>query len=318
MSGNAVRRRFMREFSRLSRNSRAKSAVIVAFYVFQIAASIAIGYWLLQAQVTILTGTGLAGLVLFTATRLRGLNNIVHECSHFTYCEHREDNVLYGSICASLILGCFRDYREEHMTHHAHLGDYEHDRDLKSIRDLRLEDPLSPATIARHLFTIASGRHLPYYFRANLSARDGTVYAFVKAWLVASAIAFLVLDPVAAILLVWLPFVWIFTAINYLTDCVDHGGLIEAEDELEASRNLSVPKQLGPLLFPRNDCYHLVHHLFPQVPAHHLAACHERLMMHPDYRARMAVPTFGRAVESDTGEMKAGKRMGLRVLAFRS
>jgi fatty acid desaturase len=181
------------------------------------------------------------------------------------------------------------------MTHHAYLGDYEHDRDLQRIRDLRIEDSLTRSTILRHALTIATGRHLPYYLGANLSARDGKFYAAAKAGLIALACLFLLVDPLAAILLVWLPYVWIFTGINYLTDCLDHGGLIGAEDELDSSRNMPLPKQLRVLLTPRNDCFHLVHHLFPQVPAHYLEACHERLLSHPEYRARMERPTLGRA-----------------------
>lgn len=298
MSGRAVRQQFMREFQRLSRNTPIVSGLTVTSYAAQTIGSIGCGYWLLGQQLSVWTGLAVAVLALFIGTRLRGFNNIVHECSHFTFCERREHNVLFGSICASVILGCFRDYRDEHMTHHAHLGDYEHDRDLQGIRDLRLEDPLTPRTVMRHVLTVASGRHLPYYLSINLSSQDGKIYAALKGSLIAIGVAFLILDPVAAILLLWLPFVWVFTAINYLTDCIDHGGLINAADELDSSRNVPIAKQLRPLLFPRNDCYHLVHHLFPQVPAHHLDSCHERLLAHPDYRARMEVPALGRAVGS--------------------
>lgn len=301
MSGKAVRKAFTREFKALGRNSRAASALIVTSYFVQVLGSIGVGYWLLQLEVTFVTGAGLAALIFFIGTRLRAFNNIVHECSHFTFCERRADNLLYGSLCASVILGCYHDYRDEHITHHAHLGDYEHDHDLQGIRDLRLEDPLTATTLLRHLLTVASGYYLPYYLKINLSARDGCIFAALKVALIGLSGLFLLLDPVAALLLVGLPFIWVFTAINYLTDCVDHGGLIDAEDELESSRNLPIAKPLSPLLFPRNDCYHLVHHLFPQVPAHHLDTCHERLMTHPDYRARMKVPTFGRAIRSGVG-----------------
>jgi fatty acid desaturase len=91
--------------------------------------------------------------------------------------------------------------------------------------------------------------------------------------------------------------VFAYSAINYWTDCIDHGGLVGETDELAASRNLVVPKILRVILFPRNDCYHLVHHLFPQVPTHHLDACHERLLDHPAYRARAVAETGRGAVE---------------------
>ena len=267
-------------------NTRQISGLIVASYVLQVMATIGLGYWLLQQPLTLPTGLGVAAVVFFIGTRLRGFNNIVHECSHFTFTQRREDNVLFGSICASLVLGSFRDYRDEHMTHHAHCGDYDKDLDLQGIRDFRLEDPLTPRTILRHALTPLLGLHLRYYVNVSLSARDGEPYRALKIGLIAAAIVFLVLDPLAALLLVWVPFVWVYSALNFWTDCVDHGGLVGFADDLESSRNLLMPKQLSVILFPRNDCYHLIHHLFPQVPSRHLDACHKQLPTHPDYRAR--------------------------------
>ncbi len=286
MSGHAVRTTFAREFRGLSGHTRSVSAIIVGFYLLQLVFAISVGYWLLQYSISPEVVCGLAAVGFIIGTRLRGLNNIVHECSHFTFSQRREDNVFFGSLCASLVLSTYKGYREEHMTHHLHLGDYEKDLDLQGIQRLRLEEPLTLRTVGRHLLTALLGLHLPYYFSADLSARDGRMFQGLKVAIVAGALLFLVLDPVAALVLIIVPFVWIYSAINYWTDCVDHGGLVESEDELEASRNFVVPAAIRALLFPRNDCYHLVHHLFPQVPSHHLEACHQRLLAHPEYRAR--------------------------------
>ncbi len=281
-------------------NTRLISGMIVASYVLQVMATIGLGYWLLQQSLTLPTGLGVAVVVFFIGTRLRGFNNIVHECSHFTFTQRREDNVLFGSICASLVLGSFRDYRDEHMTHHAHCGDYDKDLDLQGIRNFRLEDPLTPRTILRHALTPLLGLHLRYYVNVSLSARDGEAYRALKIGLIAAAIVFLVLDPLAALLLVWVPFVWVYSALNFWTDCVDHGGLVGSADDLESSRNLLMPKQLSVILFPRNDCYHLIHHLFPQVPSRHLGACHKQLLTHPDYWAR----TEGSLAQGSMGNWK--------------
>jgi fatty acid desaturase len=304
MSGTAVRHQFVREFRRLAVNGRIVAALTVASYFLQIIAAIGLGWWLLQLQSSVYTAAGLAVLMLFIGTRLRGFNNIVHECCHFAFSERREDNVLLGSICAAAILSCFRNYRDEHMTHHANVGDYEHDRDLQRIRALRIEDPLTLRTVLRHALMILSGRYLPYYLGVDLSSRDGRAFLVMKAGLIASAVLFLILDPVAAVLLVWLPYVWVFTAINYLTDCIDHAGLIGAEDELDSSRNLPLPKALRVIFFPRNDCFHLVHHLFPQVPTHHLDACHDRLLSHPEYQARSRFGRHGSLVRA--GSVRSG------------
>ena len=134
MSGNAVRKQFMRGFRNLSVNSRQESALIIASYILQLITAIGFGYWLLISPLSFSTGLGLAVVMFFIGTRLRGLNNIVHECCHFTFTQRREDNVLFGKICASLLLGCFRNYRDLHLTHHAHCGDYDKDLDFQGIR----------------------------------------------------------------------------------------------------------------------------------------------------------------------------------------
>jgi len=304
----------MREFRGLSVNTRQISGMIVASYVLQVMAAIGLGYWLLQQPLTLPAGLGVAVVMFFLGTRLRGFNNIVHECSHFTFAQRREDNVFFGSICASLVLESFRDYRDEHMTHHAHVGDYDKDLDLQRIRVFRLEDPLTLRTILRHALTPLLGLHLRYYLNVNLSARDGEPYRALKIGLIAAAVVFLVLDPLAALLLVWVPFAWVYSAINFWTDCVDHGGIVESGDELESSRNFLMPKQLSVILFPRNDCYHLIHHLFPQVPARHLDACHKQLLAHPDYLAR----TEGSRARGSAGQRKTTKLVHKRAKWKRS
>ncbi len=309
MSGQAVRQRFVKQFRGLSVHSRRVSLFIVASYVVQVAVAIGIGFHELQRPLTPASGLLLGLLALFIATRLRGFNNIVHECSHFAFTQRREDNARFGSFCAAMVLGSFSDYRDEHITHHAHLGDYDQDMDLQGIRDLHLEEPLTPRTVLRHVVRPLLGLHLPYYLRANLSGRDGAGFRAMKIGLIAAAVAFLLVDPLAALLLVWLPFVWIYPSINYWTDCIDHAGIVSAGEELDASRNFRAPRLLRAVLFPRNDCFHLVHHLFPQVPTQHLEACHEAMLADPDYRAHAGGPKH--PAETAFGRVRAAVQSAL-------
>lgn len=288
MSGHAVRQEFLPQFRGLSANSRPMAYAVFLFFVAQLLGAIALGYWLLTLPLTVVSGLGIAAVMFFIGTRLRGFNNIVHECCHYAFSVDRHDNAVIGSLSASIVMGSFRDYRDEHLTHHAHLGDYEKDLDLQGIRHFRLEDDLTPRTIIRHLLTPILGLHLPKYVSVNLSARDGAAYRWFKLALIAVAVLFLVYDPLPALLLVWLPFLWIYTGINYWMDCIDHAGLVHSDDELDASRNVNdaLPKFVSKILFPRNDGYHLIHHLFPQLPVHHFERCHDLLMENSEYRAR--------------------------------
>ncbi|MHA1572149.1 MAG: fatty acid desaturase, partial [Alphaproteobacteria bacterium] len=184
MSGHTVRQQFIRKFRDLRGDTRRISGLIVASYVLQVLAAMGIGYWLLQQPLTLPTGFGLAMVMFFIGTRLRGFNNIVHECSHFSFTQSREDNVLFGNICSSLLLWSFRDYRDEHMTHHAHCGDYDKDLDLQGKRNFMLESPLTARMILRHTLTPLFGLHLRHLPNVNLSARDGELYRALRIGLV--------------------------------------------------------------------------------------------------------------------------------------
>ncbi|MEO8529907.1 MAG: fatty acid desaturase [Deltaproteobacteria bacterium] len=286
MTAKQLRQKFMRQFMGLTKYSRAKAWLIVSAYIGQILGSIVLGHYLLQQDASALTITVMIVLAIYIATRQRGLNNIVHECSHATFTKHREDNVLLGSICASFVLGCFKDYRDEHLTHHAHLGDYEHDLDLQGIKDLRLDEPLTPRVVLRHLTNPLWGRHLPYYFRVNRTARDGRMFQVLKFGLILSALILTIIAPLTGFFFVLMPYIMIYSTISYWTDCLDHAGISMSGDDLDSSRNMLAPYLLRLVFFPRNDSFHLVHHLFPQIPASHLPASHRVLCSDEGYATK--------------------------------
>lgn len=298
-----MRQRFMRRFVGLEKYSRGVAWTIIAGYAAQIVVAGVIGHYVIQSGFTAGTVAVSFILALFIATRMRGLNNIVHECSHATFTQNRHDNTVMGSVCASLVMGCFKDYRDEHLSHHAHLGDYEHDMDLAGIEDLRIHEPLSWSTLMRHVTNPFLGRHLPYYLGVNLSRRDGKRYRLLKMSLIIGSGIILAYQPATALLFIGLPFLFIYPTINYWTDCLDHAGLVQSEDELDASRNVLAPKPVRILFFPRNDCFHLVHHLFPQVPARHLEATHRVLAEDPIYQEKQhAIRPAHRSISSAMAE----------------
>ena len=173
MSARDLRTLYSRSFRNFPRNSTAAASLVVVSILVQLVFCV-VGAAVIVHMASTGWVYGLAAvLVIVAGTRLRALNNIVHECSHNTFTASRESNRTLGRICASVLLGSFEAYRDEHLTHHVDLGDYAHDLDLQGIEALRLHDPLTPATILRHVLTLIVGRHLPYYLNADLSARDG-------------------------------------------------------------------------------------------------------------------------------------------------
>jgi len=278
MSAKILRQKYMRDFSGMEKYKRLSSWAILAGYFSQIAAAAGIGMLLLGLENLWVVAPGMFLVLIFIGTRMRGLNNIIHECSHATFVDVRKDNTVIGSICSAFLFGCFQDYRDEHLTHHKHVGDYDQDLDLQGIEAMRLHDPLTIGVVLRHVFGPFIGRHLPYYLSFDLGARDGHIYQIAKFGLLALAAVALYFAPWSTFWFVLVPYLFVFPTLKYWADCLDHAGLVPTEDDLYASRNILAPGLVRWLFFPRNDCYHLVHHLFPQIPARHLGKSHSVLL----------------------------------------
>lgn len=298
MSAKLLRAKYTRKFYGLDKYARSMAWFILASFIFQIIGAVWVGTLLLSLPFNGWVACGIAGVMLFIGTRLRGLNNIIHECSHATFSGHRADNARIGAICAAILFNSFGAYRDEHLSHHAHLGDYDHDLDLQGIEDLKLHEPLSARVVLRHALTPLVGRHLPYYLGLNMSGADGPGYQALKAAVLIGALGFTAMFPLTGLLFVILPFVLVYSALNYWADCLDHAGIVATGDDLTASRNILAPGPLRWMFFPRNDCYHLVHHLFPHIPARHLGRSHAVLTEEPLYAAQ---PNAVRGARQEAG-----------------
>ncbi|WP_161471006.1 fatty acid desaturase family protein [Tropicimonas marinistellae] len=303
----------MRRFVGLSRYSRLKAWGVVGWYVALIVAGIALGHHLLSLPTSWLTVLAMVSLAFFIGTRLRGLNNIVHECSHSTFSAHKADNVVLGKLCSAILTGCFRQYKDDHLSHHAHLGDYEHDHEFAAIEKFRLHEPLTPMKTLKLALAPLLGQHLRMYSGINMSGDDGKFFFALKIGLLLAIMAFSIVAPLTSLFFVVIPLFYVFPTLNFWTDCLDHAGLVGSDDELTASRNILAPTPIRLLFFPRYDCYHLVHHLFPQVPASHLKSVHDELCEEPAYRNQ---PTAARPAHFALPELFSGgnrNRVGMQA-----
>ena len=307
VSAQELRRKYSRQLMRLDKLSNTKGWLLVGFFISQIILAAVLGHFLIENPPSAWSAIAVFLLIVFIGTRLRALNNIVHEASHASFVEDRPHNVLIGKTCSALTLGCFLDYRDEHLSHHAYVGDYEKDLDFQGIEKLALHEPLTLRTLARHIVTPLIGRHLPYYLHLNRSTRDGRFFVWLKVSMLVAVLGVAILAPLTALLFLVVPFVLVYSALNYWADCMDHAGLVGGEDELDKSRNILAPRVVGWLFFPRHDCFHLVHHLFPQVPARHLENTHKLLTADETYKSKQnamgILPTLERAGSQQSAEL---------------
>ena len=286
MSAKILRQKYNREFAGMERYSARAGWMIVAGYVLQISLAVMAGGHLLSFDPSWVVILMAIAIIVFIGTRFRGLNNIIHECSHATFCKERADNWAVGKFCAMLLFSSFSDYRDEHLSHHAHLGDYDHDMDLSGIKDLKIHESLTFWVVIRHLITPFLGRHLPYYLHLNFATRDGQAYLIGRLALLAVLAILVAIFPLTISVFLIASFGFSYSALNYWADCLDHAGIVASGDDLVASRNILAPRVLRAIFFPRNDCFHLVHHLFPHIPARHLEASHLMLTEDVLYRSR--------------------------------
>lgn len=277
MSSKHIKQAFTKQFIAFSKKTNLIAGFMLGLYIIQIFLLIAMGYYIFNHPIN-LQYIIIFVIIFLIGTRFRALNNIVHECTHYSFCRGRKYNIILGKIAANAIFTSYIDYKAEHMTHHKNLGDYENDLDFQSRKKFRFEDRLNLKTVLRHILTPILGLHFPQYLSFDMTFKDGFIYGTIKVVLMAFVVGLTYLAPMASLLFLIIPFVWAFSAINYWTDCVDHAGLLQKNDELYKSRNFILNRALRSVFFPRNDCYHLVHHLFPSVPAHHMERAHEILL----------------------------------------
>ena len=229
----------------------------------------------------------------FIGTRFRALSNLMHECSHYALTTDRGWNNTLGRLLSIPLLTSFDRFRSTHFSHHQHTGDRALDLDFLGYEHFRFDEPLTRSAIIRHLRVTLTLRHVPSFIGKTLFVpSEPHVYNVLRLAYAAGILTLLIfcgplsIEGLIVIGYLIIPYTVTFQIINYWTDVVDHAGLFDNVDELHQTRNAVIRNPvLRAILFPRQDCFHLVHHLFPQVPVAQLPAVHEKLMGMPSYAA---------------------------------
>jgi fatty acid desaturase len=292
--GTVGRRALWARDPRIKRLFTPQSAARAAIVLFGYVASI----------VVLLVVTNLAGHFAVTvvasvliASRLKGLNNIVHECSHHAFAASRAFNERVGAILCVVLFTDYASYNKEHASHHRSLGDYTRDLDFQLRRPLAHDQPFS---WRRVLVQIATLQFLWFYVPRPRLTKSEHLGGIVVLALVLGALVWA--GAYQAALALVLAHVVFLALHRFVIDIVDHGGIYTADvDEIHRSRNFIIGNAvLREIVFPRNDCYHLVHHLYPYLPVVSFGEAHALLMEDPEYCDLRHHPKFGLAGRRDT------------------
>lgn len=291
--GSQIRREFAVRFKSANRkNSRIEAVLVIAG---QIGAMIAAA-WISMLAFRVDTSLGWATYVLmafFIGSRYRALSNIIHECTHFAFTRDRIWNNHVGRLLSIPMFYSFDSYREVHLSHHLHTGDYEKDLDFKNLKRFRFHDKIDRESIVRHFMTSITLQHVPQYIgRTFFKKGEGVFFNALRMTYLSTLVLVPVFSGLGSVTTwivvgyVVIPYATALQIISYWGDALDHGGLLHEDDELLQTRNSVVRNpMLREILFPRNDCFHLVHHLFPHIPAAELPRCHAELLASDKYAA---------------------------------
>ncbi len=215
---------------------------------------------------------------VFLGTRLRALGNIMHECSHGIFIKSKKLNLFFGHLMAILLFDCFDKYKKDHFAHHAYLGDSRKDPDCKHYHKIRIH--YFSNDTSNILLSIIS----PYNWYLGL--RSTFIFGSCYTTIFIFKLVYLILLIVLAIFkfklvfyFYFVPYLTTYQLFKIFSDIVDHDYLYSAPQLKDRSRNhIFKSSFLNWLIFPRNDCYHLVHHLYPKLQISQYPIYHKRLM----------------------------------------
>lgn len=230
--------------------------------------------------------------IFFIGSRMRGLDNLMHEASHAMLFKNRILNKWMACIFAAFpVFTSYTTYCLSHYDHHRDLWGKK-DPDARRYKLVKLDQPTESAWqfillhIVRPMFLI----HVPQYvygtLKVNLISKKEPISERVARFgfwfiIIVSSILF---GWWKELILFWaIPWLTTFQILRYWAEMAEHAGL-KTRRALYASRN-SFDNPLERLfLHPHHDTYHLVHHLFPAVPHYNMRKAHLVLMEYPEYR----------------------------------
>lgn len=216
--------------------------------------------------------------LLVLGNRQRALGNVLHDCGHRNVSRRAQMNDLIArTLVAPLLFADFEHYRKTHLAHHMHLGHPQHDPDYMSsaggnrncwretFRINLLNPRLWGSTLVGDFAKPLGAKKLLYIALwwavllvcIGFSAGWQTAGVFLALWFAARATFFFL--------------------ITLFREMCDHFGRAPG-GIFQYSRDITARSVLRYIVHPKNNGYHLTHHLLPTVPYYHLPAAHGVLL----------------------------------------
>lgn len=229
--------------------------------------------------------------LLVIGNRQRALGNVLHDCGHRNVSRRPQVNDrIARALLAPFLFADFEQYRKTHLAHHMHLGHSQHDPDYMQParthrhcwRETFYANLLSPrlwiSTLAGDL-TKPIGATKQLYIALWWTALL-VFMGFIAGWQTAGIFLALCLTARATA----------FFVITLFREMCDHFGRTPG-GIFQFSRDITARGVLRYIVHPKNNGYHLTHHLLPTVPYHHLPTAHEALSQLPVFQQHACICT---------------------------
>lgn len=271
VSGNAVLCDLSSFRAELREHADGRYQPLLRLNVWRPLIDVVIDWTLIASAVALFVEVGLwcaPIAVLLIANRQRALGNILHDAGHRNL--HRTrcvNDTLASALVAPLVFADLAAYRESHFRHHLQLGS-------KADPD-KLDRP-GTGTWSRHYRThLLCARLWWGSVVGHLGSASVSLWGklYIVAWWIAVCSLLAVLAGqtyVVAFVALWmLARATAFHAITTFREMCDHYGLVEG-GVLSFTRDILKTSCWYGLVHPRNNGYHLTHHLLPAVPYYNL------------------------------------------------
>lgn len=213
--------------------------------------------------------------ILAIANRQRAIGNTLHDAGHHSLHRSRKTNDLIAStLVAPVVFADVAHYRDTHFKHHLNLGDSALDPDYLTPP---IHQPMKwMRNLARNVFSL---KHWWRSVTGHLGVPEVPILRkvyIVGWWLV---VGFLLKLAVGTEFLIAFVMLWtcaLATAFHLITmfrEMCDHFGL-QPGGVFSFTRDISRDAAWFWLIHPRNNGYHLTHHLLPAVPYYRLSQAH--------------------------------------------
>lgn len=228
--------------------------------------------------------------LLVLGNRQRALGNILHDAAHRNLTRNRLLNDLVTrALIAPLLFVSLSHYRELHFRHHLDLGAQGADPDLIPIPAQKARSWLA-AVVANTLSLRALLGSTFGHLLDPAAPPAGRLY-ILGWWTVLLGVLVLAAGsgPAAAMLAVWLAArATTFHVITSFREMCDHHGLSPG-GVFSFTRDIKAAGLWSVLFHPRNNAYHLTHHLLPAIPYYRLPEAQRVFSTLPEYREHAQV-----------------------------